>query len=713
MAKILLITPPFVQPNTAYPATAYLKGFLGRRDIDAEQFDMSVELLNKVFSSGFLAEVFELYASQNEAGGDEAEAANLERIYTLRESYLSTIDTVMAFLRGEDPTLANLISMPDFIPQAGRFEYIADLGEAFGSLGTIDCAKYLCTLYLQDISDFIRAVVSEHFEIIKYAEKISVAIPSFKMFEDVLFEPLNIIEREMLTLLDQQIERHSPEFIGFTIPFPGNLLAALRCAQHIKAKYPAIKTIAGGGYPTTELRSMTDKGVYKYFDYIILDDGETALERIINGGELVSTFSAKGFSPAVAEEKISHKERGCPDFSGLPFDKYFSLCEVTNPMHRLWSDGKWNKMMLAHGCYWAKCAFCDTSLDYIGCYDSVSASEFVDWMEAVAEQTGSRGFHFTDEAVPPKLLKEISLELIRRGLRYTWWTNIRFEGAFTGDLCRLMAAAGCIAVSGGLEVASDRLLKVMNKGVTIETATIAMRNLYYSGIMVHAYLMYGFPTQTLQETVDALEVVRQMFRAELIGSAFWHRYAMTVHSPSGLAPETFGVKRKNDHVNTFANNEIAFVEDRGYNIAAAGDALRTSLANYMLGSGIDKPAHKWFEGKAPHTTIENSEITDHLIKPDASRIFNENARLIWLGAAPVRTEEGILISTNSQQKEFKFAECDADFLIEIMRRCSDLSATVRFGKVKELYANYSEGLFATLYHSKKWDKLRELGLLQI
>ncbi len=704
MSKILLITPPFVQPNSPYPATAYLKGWLGRRGIDAEQFDLSVELLDMVFSAAFLGRVFGAYTPVN---GD----ANTERIYTLRASYLRVIEPVMTFLRGGDPTLANLICTPDFIPQASRFETMQELDE-FGEMGVQDCAKYICTLMLQDVSDFIRATVAGDFEIVRYADKLGVSVPSFKALDEQLQRPLNMIEEEMVRLLGERLAAVRPDFVGFTIPFPGNLWAALRCAQYIKNEHPVIRTIAGGGYPTTELRSMSDRGIFRYFDYVVLDDGELALERIVSGGKLVNTYDSHGFHASV--EVISHLERGCPDFGGLPHRKYFSLLEVVNPMHRLWSDGRWNKMMLAHGCYWAQCAFCDTTLGYIGCYDaSASAAVIVDWMEEVAAETGSRGFHFVDEAAPPKLLKELSLEILRRGLTFTWWTNIRFEAAFTGDLCRLMAAAGCVAVSGGLEAASDRLLAMINKGVTIEAATIAMRNFFYSGIMVHTYLMYGLPTQTLQESVDSLEIVRQMFRAELIGSAFWHRYAMTVHSPSGRNPELFKVKRKNDHVNTFANNEIRFIEDRGYDINMVGEALRVSLANFMAGEGLDHPAHKWFEGRAPQTTVEQTEIVDHLIKPDASRIFDERARLVWIGTQPRRTENGIAIEAPARHKEFNFSAADADFLVEIMGVCSDPGRKTTLGQVREIYARHSGEPFSTLYHSKKWDQLRELGLSQI
>lgn len=706
MRKILLITPPFVQPNCPYPATAYLKSYLERHDVSAEQFDLSVELLNEVFSADFLENVFSLSGSnnalRNNMDADDETVLNIERIYSLRGRYISTINAVMSFLRGEDPTLANQICMPEFIPQAGRFEAMADIGEAFGSMGTQDCAKYISTFYLQDISDFIRTAVTPFFEIVKYGERLSMSLPTFDTLANELSKEPNLIEVKMLELLDDRIQKFCPDFIGFTIPFPGNLLSALRCAQYIKQNYPDITTIAGGGYPTTELRQVSDKTIYSYFDHIVLDDGETELLGIIDG-----TPNDK--------DSITHLERGCPDFSGLPYDKYFSLLEVTNPMHRLWSDGKWNKVTLAHGCYWGKCAFCDTSLDYIGKYDAgVPAATIVDWMEAISKQTGSRGFHFTDEAAPPRLLRDISLEIIKRGLNFTWWTNIRFEPAFTGDLCRLMAAAGCIAVSGGLEVASERLLKVINKGITIESATITMRNFYYSGIMVHAYLMHGLPTQTLQETVDSLEIVRQMFRAELIDSAFWHRYAMTIHSPSGQDPAAFGVRRKGHGFNPFANNEIYFAEDRGYNINIAGDALRLSLANYMNGEGIDKPAHKWFACKAPQTTIENTEITDHLIKPDSSRIFNENARIIWIGTAlPVKTEEGILLNNPSRQKIVTLKPFQAEFIIKVCELCSEPDKKVLMPEIRELYSNYSKEPFTAFYHSKKWDVMREYGLLQI
>jgi hypothetical protein len=73
-------------------------------------------------------------------------------------------------------------------------------------------------------------------------------------------------------------------------------------------------------------------------------------------------------------------------------------------MHRLWTERPWIKLTLAHGCYWHRCAFCDTSLDYIRSYDPADAATIVGWMERAMADTGLCGFHFVDEAAPPALL---------------------------------------------------------------------------------------------------------------------------------------------------------------------------------------------------------------------------------------------------------------------------------------------------------------------
>jgi len=177
----------------------------------------------------------------------------------------------------------------------------------------------------------------------------------------------------------------------------------------------------------------------------------------------------------------------------------------------------------------------------------------------------------------------------------SWWGNIRFEKTFTSELCRLLAEAGCVAVSGGLEVASDRLLDLMKKGVTVEQVARVTRAFTGAGIMVHAYLMYGFPTETVQDTVDALERVRQLFAAGCIQSAYWHRFAATAHSPIGLHPAQYGITLRPPRRITFAHNDVEFDDPVGADHDHLGGGLRKALYNYMHGVGLDADVRTWFE----------------------------------------------------------------------------------------------------------------------
>jgi hypothetical protein len=317
----------------------------------------------------------------------------------------------------------------------------------------------------------------------------------------------------------------------------------------------------------------------------------------------------------------------------LPLTKYISVIEVLNPMHSLWSDGRWNKLTMAHGCYWGKCTFCDISLDYISLYEPVAAALIVDRMEELIAATGETGFHFVDEAAPPALMREVALEIIRRNLVVSWWTNIRFEKSFTADLCLLLKKSGCIAVSGGLEVASDRLLALIDKGVSVAQVAQVTRNFTETGILVHAYLMYGYPTQTIQETVDSLEMVRQLFEMGVVQSGFWHQFALTAHSPIGLNPEKYGITILNPAPGTFANNDLLFTDATGIDHDQFSFGLKKSLYNYMHGICFELPLQDWFDFKIPKTSVSPYFI-EQAIDAQLDFIPKPSSRIVWLGNLP-------------------------------------------------------------------------------
>lgn len=604
--------------------------------------DLGIEVILELFKPHSLKEVFELAAKSNSIPSE-----NSERIYALKDDYLNTIESVLLFLQGKNQTLARQICTENFLPQASKFDELDDLEWAFGNMGMQDKAKHLATLYLEDLSDFITECIDENFGFSRYAERLGMSANSFDELYSILQCGPTFIDSISQELLEKAIKTTSPELICFSVPFPGNLYSAFRCAQYIKQNHPSVKVCMGGGFPNTELRALTDVNVFEFFDFITLDDGELPIELVhnyVNQGcptsfQFKRTYFLENGTVVYnnTSEQNDYKQAyvGTPDYSDLQLDNYISVIQIANPMHSLWSDGRWNKLTMAHGCYWGKCTFCDVSLDYIKLYEPIAAKTLVDRMEEIIAQTGERGFHFVDEAAPPALMRSLAIEIIRRKLTVTWWTNIRFEKSFTRDLAILLAKSGCIAVSGGLEVASDRLLDLIQKGITVEQVARVTRNLTESGIMVHSYLMYGYPTQTVQETVDSLEMVRQLFEIGIVQSGFWHQFALTTHSPIGEKPEEFGIQPDYKEI-TFANNDIQFKDKTGIDHSKFSYGLKKSLFNYMHGIGFELPLQEWFDFKLPKTTIQPNYIANCL-DSELMTFAKPSAHPIWLGRRPLVT----------------------------------------------------------------------------
>ena len=609
--KVLSLIPPMTQLNTPYPSSAYLTGFLRARQIDAAQEDLALALVLSFFTSQGISEIH----TQALTLPEQDRSASVNYFLDYFESYQDTIEPVIAFLQGRDSTLSHRINTRDFLPEGPRFfsldayddEDSADpLAWAFGALGSHDRARHLATLYLNDLSDVLRDAVDDRFEFVRYAESLASSQPTFNPLAEALAAHPTLMDLKLQKLTIQAVEKHQPSLVILSVPFPGAMYAALRIAQKIKAKYPKIKIALGGGYVNTELRELTEPRLFDYVDFISLDSGESPLLNILEHLDgkrsverLVRTFvrNAAGQVQYMnwQEPDIPFEDVGVATWDDLPLNSYLSLLDMLNPMHRLWSDGRWNKLTVAHGCYWKKCSFCDVSLDYISRYETASASLLVDRIEQIVAETGQTGFHFVDEAAPPKALKALAEELLRRKVMISWWGNIRFEKTFTPDLAELLAKSGCIAMSGGLEVASDRLLNLMKKGVTVEQVARVTKGFSDAGILVHAYLMYGFPTQTVQETVDALEYVRQLFENGCIQSGFFHRFTCTVHSPVGKNPEEYGITLIPLPPVSFAKNDIAFNDPSGIDHDALGLGLKKAIYNFMHGVGLEQEVHTWFD----------------------------------------------------------------------------------------------------------------------
>ena len=655
--KILLMVAPLVQVNTPYPSTAYLKGFLEPYGFQIDQADPGLELILRLFSPEKLRQLAVLATSKKSPLATVSKSAKTKKNQTHKnskkssgpslspeilffldalEDYCQTVPVAVAALQGKDTDTSGRtipkekIANRDFFPEGPRFQSLHEEGpilESFHALTQEEKVQHLASLFLDDIADYYSLIDSPHFQFSRYGEKLAASTPTFDALHEAL-KKTKLVDETLEQLTRDLLQKYQPDLVCISIPFSGTVFGGLRMGKI--AKSFGIPVAMGGGYANTELRRLTDPRFFQYTDFLTLDDGERPLLSILqNLGFLPSeksTDSGLFRTYHLVEEKVVYEsgqgkdipfaETGTPNYEGLPLTNYLSLFEMLNPVTKLWSGYFWNKLTLAHGCYWHKCSFCDVHLDYIGRYEAEKAERLVDKMEAISRQTGRTGFHFVDEAAPPALLRALSEELIRRKSSFQWWGNIRFDKAFTPELTAKMSQAGCIAVTGGLEVASPRILQLIQKGVTIEQVAQVTKNFQDAKIFVHAYLMYGFPTQTTQETIDSLEVVRQLFEQKCLQSAFWHRFAATVHSPVGKNPQKYGITlkppAKGSKFGFFSENDLEFIDPTPTDHEFLGKGLRKALYNYMHGVGIQEDLSFWFSKPVPKTKIPANFIASLL-----------------------------------------------------------------------------------------------------
>jgi hypothetical protein len=723
--KILLITPPLTQLNTPYPATAYLTYFLRRQNHCTQQVDLGIELILTLFNRDGLSDLFTHATSLDLKPGTQ-------RTMALKHQYIQTIDAVISFLQNKDLTLATRICTRLFLPEGDRFNSLKEMDpQLFGSMAVQDKARFYATLYLEDLGDFIQQNIDPGFGFSRYQEKISLAASSFDELDFALDHEPTYLDKIMLQLLDQHLNNFQPDLITLSVPFPGNLYGALRCAQYVREVLPDCAIAMGGGYPNTELRELSDARVFDFVDFICLDDGENPLTQIIRllDGEITPenlqrTFmlNSEGeveYLDGCTQADAPHTESGRPDYTGLDLDSYLNIIEVANPMHRLWNDGRWNKMTLAHGCYWKRCSFCDVTLDYIERYDEAPATILVDRIEDIMAQTGMSGFHFVDEAAPPRLMQELALEIIRRGLNISWWTNVRFERAFTPSLCRLLARSGCIAVSGGLEVASDRLLLKMKKGTNLTQVCQSTQAFSEAGILVHAYLMFGFPTETAQETIDSLEVVRQLFENKLIQSGFWHRFALTAHSPIGKDPEAYGVTITGPEFQGFAKNELTHHDPQGCDHDLFSNGLKKSLYNFMHDVGLEQHLDFWFDFQVPKTSHPKQLITDKIATYYGETKYFDSDQLTWLGGEVFVADLShakTTLSLHSQNKVFQLNIPSplAEWLSHLLPQLSPSNPeSISFSETRDFYKEFIDDNFEDFIQSQTWQELCHAGLIHL
>ena len=724
--RVLLLIPPLTQLNTPYPSTAHLTGFLRSRGYETAQADLGLEMILRLFSRAGLKEAFRRIRHC-----DQSQRGEVQQFLALEDAYLATIEPVIAFLQGRDSMLAPHLARPGFLPEGPRFTgRHLDHGR---STSPSDRARHRATLYIEDLTDLLHETVSPHLFLNRYAEQITQSTSSFDSIEQALAQPLSFTDGLLLDALWPHIERFNPDVVGLTVPFPGNLFGALRIAQALKKRRSHISIVLGGGYVNTELRRMEDPRLFNSVDYVTLDDGERPLLCLLDhlaGGRsqalLRRTFvCTKGrvlFQDGSADPDLSMHELGTPTYAGLPLARYLSVLDSLNPMHRLWSEGHWNKLIVAHGCYWKQCTFCDVGLNYIARYEATPTDILVDRIEALIQETGQRGFHFVDEAAPPAALKALAIRLLEKEVTITWWGNVRFEEAFSPDLARLLAASGCIALTAGLEAASDRLLERMKKGITVDQTARVAAAFRQAGILLHAYLMYGCPGETIAETVDSLERVRQLFANDLLQSAFWHKFTATAHSPIGINPASDGLTILGPGFGGFAENDLLHTDPSTVCPPWLGEGLRAALLNYIEQAGFDLPVQRWFSHAVTAPRVARTWAKSVMNSAPAIPITAER-RCVWIGSRPLsmpvsKAKCRIILPTRLEDFTFTLAAPHVPWLMSLIRESTPSAdrTAPEYPRITDVRRHFPvSGIqgFDRFTRTKAWQTIRQAGLLLV
>ncbi|MDD5930145.1 MAG: radical SAM protein [Spirochaetales bacterium] len=456
-----------------------------------------------------------------------------------------------------------------------------------------------------------------------------------------------------------------PVLVCISVPFAGTFLPALYTARFFKQKFgDSVFVCIGGGFVNTELREAGDPALAKYIDAISYDRGYGSYKALLCPmGEPAENTNASLYKMRLFKKQADKVEviepvwndqeyekyenqmtvKIIPDYSDIDFSQYLKMCDDQNAMHRIWTDGSWIKAYLAHGCYWHKCAFCDTSLDYVCGYKITDILPLYNGLLKTAREKNVYGIHFVDEALPPLALKKFALLNARAGNPLYFWGNVRFEKTFTKDFAAFLSYCGLGGVSAGIESATGTGLESINKGTDISSIAHASCAFKEAGILVHAYMIYGFWNDTPQSIIDSMETLRQFFAAGLLDSAFWHKFVLTRNSTVYSQWKKEGklnLVSGEDTSSAFARNNLHFKGEEKFN--KFGLPLETALNSWMHGEGLEQKVQKWFDFPVPSPTVPRNfieTIIEEYEEKNLARVNSLNEKNVkniwWLGGKPV------------------------------------------------------------------------------
>jgi radical SAM superfamily enzyme YgiQ (UPF0313 family) len=273
--------------------------------------------------------------------------------------------------------------------------------------------------------------------------------------------------------LETLFEKEQPSVVGFSMNYLSQALCTFAMLGFIRRQWPELTLVLGGGLLTSWIsRPGWQNPFENIVDHLVAGPGEQAL---------LSLLGITG-SPAAVPEHYR------PEYQLFPLADYLA-------------PGTILPYSASTGCYWNRCAFCPEKAED-NPYVAVPADSVIADLTALVEQTRPALIHLLDNAVSPALMEA----LIEQPPGVDWYGFARISRRLADlDFCKSLKRSGCSMLKVGLESGAQTVLDAEQKGIDLELASRALRNLKKAGIAAYVYLLFGTPSETISEARATLD----------------------------------------------------------------------------------------------------------------------------------------------------------------------------------------------------------------
>lgn len=301
--------------------------------------------------------------------------------------------------------------------------------------------------------------------------------------------------------ISDKIREFRPDLVGITIVFSATLKTVEKIAWIVKQYNRDIKVVIGGPHATIAPEETLK---CEFFDYLVRGEGEYTLLELVQGKDLAKI---EGLHYKDEKGKIIHnpQRKFIENLDELPFPKLnLQLIPINDP------NENFGVISTGRGCF-KRCIFCSDPILWGRKVRHRSIDNVLEEMKQRYYKYGVHKFYFSDAQfnILKKYTKVLCRAIINSGLKIEFFCEVGIRG-FDRELMELMKAAGCKRLKFGVESGSERILKLMKKGISVEQIRQICALAKEVGIDYTIYVMIGIPTETLEEMHQTLELAKEL-----------------------------------------------------------------------------------------------------------------------------------------------------------------------------------------------------------